>query len=68
MKTRDAELVGLVLGVVLIVMGVATSNSGIWILGGIVLAIGLWARTRRKEPPTNPDDRAGGDVTSSEDV
>ena len=47
MKTRAAQ-VGLVLGAIFIVMGLGSSNSTMWMLGAIVLAIGLVsARTKR---------------------
>ncbi len=41
MKRNPAFQIGLVLGVVFIIMGFAYSNSAIWILGLIILAVGL---------------------------
>lgn len=40
MKSRAAQI-GLVLGAIFIVMGLGSSNSTMWMLGAIVLAIGL---------------------------
>lgn len=45
-KQNRAAEVGLVLGIVFIIMGLAYSNNALWILGGIVLAIGLTARLK----------------------
>lgn len=44
MKKSQAALVGLVLGVVFTIMGFAYDNSGVWILGLILLSIGLWMK------------------------
>lgn len=38
---EKAPLIGLVLGTVFIIMGFGSGNSAIWMLGFIVLAIGL---------------------------
>jgi hypothetical protein len=40
-NTRTASSIGLVLGTVFILMGVGTSTSSLWMLGGIILAIGI---------------------------
>jgi len=44
-KNRAAE-VGFVLGAVFVIMGFVYSNPGIWILGFIFLAIGLFVKKK----------------------
>ena len=44
-QKRTAE-VGLVLGAVFVIMGVAYSNPSVWMLGFIFLAIGGYTRSR----------------------
>ena len=43
-KRKAATQVGAVLGIVFVIMGFAYGNQGLLIVGGIVLAIGIWAR------------------------
>ena len=49
MKRNPAFLIGLVLGLVLIIMGFAYSNSAMWILGVIILGIGLAGKITQKK-------------------
>jgi hypothetical protein len=46
-KKNKAAQVGLVLGVVFVIMGFAYGNSGVWMLGFIFLAIGIFARAKK---------------------
>jgi len=48
MNLKQPSSVGIVLGAVFVIMGFARSNAGIWILGGILLAFGLWLRIAKK--------------------
>jgi len=45
---EQAPYIGLVLGIVYLIIGLNYSNSGVWMLGLIFLAIGLgaWYRER----------------------
>jgi hypothetical protein len=45
--TKEASLVGLVLGLVFIVMGSTYGNSGQWLLGIIVLSLGIWMKFKK---------------------
>lgn len=45
-RQKRAAEIGLVLGVVFVVMGFAYSNTGVWMLGLIFLAIGGIARAK----------------------
>ncbi len=45
---ESAPRIGLVLGTVFVIMGFASSNSGIWMLGFIFLALGLFELKRRR--------------------
>ncbi len=47
MGTKEASLVGLVLGLVFIVMGFTYDNSGQWLLGIIILSLGIWLRFKK---------------------
>ncbi len=49
MKRNAAFQIGLILGIVFIIMGFAYSNSAMWILGLIILAVGLAGKITRKE-------------------
>ena len=49
MKGNPAFQIGLILGVVFIIMGFAYSNSAIWILGLIFLAIGIVSKISKKK-------------------
>jgi hypothetical protein len=51
LKSKAAGI-GLVLGSVFVIMGFAYGNSGIWMIGFILLGIGLVEKTRggRGEP------------------
>lgn len=42
-----APEIGLVLGAVFVIMGFAYSNSGVWMLGFVFLAIGGFTRSTR---------------------
>lgn len=44
---RKAPEIGLVLGLVFVIMGVASSRSGVWMLGLIFLAVGLYENSRK---------------------
>lgn len=48
-----AGQIGLVLGVILIIMGFATSNVGEWMLGIILLALGIfdYIQKSKQKPP-----------------
>ena len=48
MKKNQHSMVGLVLGVVFIIMGLKYSNSGVWILGIILLVLGLYLKYKMK--------------------
>jgi hypothetical protein len=49
-RDKWAAQIGIVLGVVFIIMGIASGSTAIWIIGLIVLAIGALSRIRiRKE-------------------
>jgi len=48
-KYSDTALVGLVLGVVWLIMGFSYNNSGLMMLGGIMLGFGLFYKYK-KEP------------------
>ena len=52
MKNKAAQI-GLVVGIVFIIMGLAYSNAGVWMLGLIFLAIGIVSRL--KKPSSIPD-------------
>jgi hypothetical protein len=43
---KNAVSVGVTMGIVFVIMGIASGNSGIWILGAIVLSIGLLFGTK----------------------
>jgi len=43
-KRKRASETGIVLGVVFIIMGFAYGNPGVWMLGFILLGIGVFAR------------------------
>ena len=43
-KRKRAAETGIVLGVVFVIMGFAYSNTGVWMLGFILLGIGVFAR------------------------
>jgi len=45
-KRKRASETGIVLGVVFVIMGFAYGNTGVWMLGFILLGIGAFARTR----------------------
>jgi hypothetical protein len=45
--TKEASLVGLVLGPVFIVTGFTYGNSGQWLLGIILLSLGIWMRFKK---------------------
>lgn len=47
-RNRAAE-VGIVLGVVFTTMGLVYGNSGIWIPGLIVMAIGVWSKQEAED-------------------
>ena len=49
MNSKATAQIGLVLGIVFIVMGLAYSTSSLWMLGGILLAIGLSAKFRKTD-------------------
>ena len=44
---KQAPYMGLVLGIVFLIIGLNTNNSGVWILGLIFLAVGLFAKFRK---------------------
>ena len=48
MRPKTSSSVALVLGAVFIILGLLYGNSALWILGGIVLALGLWSKFGRK--------------------
>jgi len=47
MGTKEASLVGLALGPVFIVTGFAYGIPGQWLLGIIVLSLGIWMRFKK---------------------
>jgi hypothetical protein len=49
MSRNAAFQIGLILGVVWIIMGFAYSNPAIWILGLILLSVGLVSKITRKK-------------------
>ena len=51
-KKSESALVGLVLGIVWLIMGFSYNNSGIMMLGGIMLCMGLFFKFK-KEPVKN---------------
>ena len=51
-KNSESALVGLVLGIVWLIMGFSYDNSGIMMLGGIMLSFGLFYKLK-KEPVKN---------------
>lgn len=47
MKQRQSAVsVGTTLGIVFVIMGIAYGNAGVWMLGAILLSIGLLYGTR----------------------
>ena len=46
MKNKAAQI-GLVLGIVFVTMGFAYGNTGVWMLGLIFLAIGIFSRLKK---------------------
>jgi len=48
MKDKAGQI-GLVLGIVFIIMGFAYSNTGVWMLGFVFLAIGGYDIYRKKK-------------------
>jgi hypothetical protein len=48
MDNKQASSVGLVLGIVFTIMGFGYDNSGVWMLGLILLALGLWLRFKKQ--------------------
>ena len=49
MSNKQSSSVGLVLGVVFIVVGLMYSNSGVWMMGAIFLALGLFLRFKKTQ-------------------
>jgi len=49
MSRNAAFQIGLILGVVFIIMGFAYNNPAIWILGLILLSVGLVSKITRKK-------------------
>ncbi len=47
MGTKEASLVGLVLGPVFIVTGFAYGIPGQWFLGILVLSLGIWMKFKK---------------------
>ncbi len=45
-RHKRAAEIGIVFGVVFVIMGFAYGNSGVWILGFIILGIGCVTRAR----------------------
>jgi hypothetical protein len=45
---EQAPYIGLVLGIVFLIIGLNYSNSGVWILGLIFLAIGLFTWYKKR--------------------
>ena len=48
-KNTEAALIGLVLGVVWLIIGYSYENTGIMMLGGIILGLGFYYKFK-KEP------------------
>jgi hypothetical protein len=57
-KHKTASEAGIVLGVVFLIMGFTYGNSGIWMLGGIFLAIGLVSRLKGRTDKDGRSDSA----------
>ncbi|MEE9553630.1 MAG: hypothetical protein V3W18_04975 [candidate division Zixibacteria bacterium] len=47
MNNKQSSSAGLVLGSVFTIMGFAYSNSGVWMLGLILLALGLYLKFKK---------------------